>query len=211
MATTGRSESRLFVRNSTGLVRSASAVDATIFNAVISAPIGSTLAWSIFFTLVAFPVADPVGVLIITAIINIPVLIMFALLGASMPRVGGDYVWVSRILNPPLALISNLCMIMGGLLGAAYFAKFFSVFALGPALVAGGSLAHNNTLISWGNSFQTDKAWILAGALVMVTLQTYIPNIAIRNAPFCQRNGAFLIAMFGMIVAFIVLAFASKG
>ena len=62
MATTDRSSgSRLFVRNSTGLVRSASAVDATIFNAVISAPIGSTLAWSIFFTLVAFPGADPVG------------------------------------------------------------------------------------------------------------------------------------------------------
>src|SRR5215470_4458813 len=131
MATTGRSESRLFVRNSTGLVRSASAVDATIFNAVISAPIGSTLAWSIFFTLVAFPGADPVGVLVITLIINIPVLIMFALLGSSMPRVGGDYVWVSRVLSPPLALISNLCMIMGGLLGAAYFAKFFSIFALG--------------------------------------------------------------------------------
>jgi hypothetical protein len=88
MATTG-STSRLFVRNSTGLVRTASALDATIFNAVISAPIGSTLAWSIFFTLVAFPGADPIGVLIIAGIINIPVLIMFALLGASMPRVGG--------------------------------------------------------------------------------------------------------------------------
>ena len=61
MTTTGRSESRLFVRNSAGLVRSASAVDATIFIAVISAPVGSTLAWSIFFTLVAFPGADPVG------------------------------------------------------------------------------------------------------------------------------------------------------
>src|SRR6201994_5086982 len=212
MATTDRpsGNSRLFVRNSTGLVRSASAVDATIFNAVISAPVGSTLAWSIFFTLVAFPGADPVGVLIIAAIINIPVLIMFALLGASMPRVGGDYVWVSRILNPPLALISNLCMIMGGLLGAAYFAKFFSVFALGPALVAGGSLAHNNTLISWGTSFQTDKAWILAGALVMVALQTYI-LIRGTKSTFRWQNGAFLIAMAGMIVTLLVLAFATKG
>src|ERR1700753_244523 len=172
MATTGRSESRLFVRNSTGLVRSASAVDATIFNAVISAPIGSTLAWSIFFTLVAFPGANPIGVLVIAGIINIPVLIMFALLGASMPRVGGDYVWVSPVLSPPLALISNLCMIMGGLLGAAYFAKFFSVFALGPALVAGGSLAHNNTLISWGSSFETNHAWMIGAALFMVVLQT---------------------------------------
>jgi amino acid transporter len=209
MATVDRSESRLFVRNSTGLVRSASAVDATIFNAVISAPIGSTLAWSIFFTLVAFPGADPVGVLIITAIINIPVLIMFALLGASMPRVGGDYVWVSRVLSPPLALISNLCMIMGGLLGAAYFAKFFSIFALGPALVAGGSLAHNHTLISWGTSFETNKGWILAGALVMVALQTYI-LIRGTKSTFRWQNGAFLIGMFGMIVAFIVLGVATR-
>ncbi len=198
------------MRNSTGLVRSASAVDATIFNAVISAPIGSTLAWSIFFTLVAFPGADPVGVLILAVVINIPVLIMFALLGASMPRVGGDYVWVSRILNPPLALISNLCMIMGGLLGAAYFAKFFSVFALGPALVAGGSLFHNNSMVSWGTSFQTDKAWILAGALVMVALQTYI-LIRGTKSTFRWQNGAFLIAMAGMIVTLLVLAFATKG
>ncbi len=99
---TGTRAGNLFVRNSTGLVRAASAVDATIFNAVISAPVGSTIAYSIFFTLVAFPGADVAGVLGITLIINIPVLIMFALLAASMPRVGGDYVWVSRVLSPPL-------------------------------------------------------------------------------------------------------------
>jgi amino acid transporter len=209
MATVDRSESRLFVRNSTGLVRSASAVDATIFNAVISAPIGSTLAWSIFFTLVAFPGANPVGVLVITLIINIPVLVMFALLGASMPRVGGDYIWVSRTLSPPLALISNLCMIMGGLLGAAYFAKFFSIFALGPALVAGGSLAHNHTLISWGSSFETNKGWILAGALIMVALQTFI-LIRGTKSTFRWQNGAFLIGMLGMVVTFIVLGVASR-
>jgi basic amino acid/polyamine antiporter, APA family len=209
MATTG-SSSRLFVRNSTGLVRTASALDATIFNAVISAPIGSTLAWSIFFTLVAFPGADPIGVLVIAGIINIPVLIMFALLGASMPRVGGDYVWVSRVLSPPLALISNLCMIMGGLLGAAYFAKFFSVFALGPALVAGGSLAHNNTLISWGSSFETNHAWMICAALFMVLLQTVILAFGTK-ATFRWQNGAFLIAMVGIVVAFITLAVASRG
>src|SRR5580693_8892562 len=189
MATTG-STGRVFVRNSTGLVRTASALDATIFNAVISAPIGSTLAWSIFFTLVAFPGADPVGVLVITLIINIPVLIMFALLGASMPRVGGDYVWVSRVLSPPLALISNFCMIMGGLLGAAYFAKFFSVFAVGPVLVALGSFASNNTLINWGTSFQTNNSWILGASLFMVALQTVI-LIAGTRATFRWQNGAF--------------------
>ena len=100
--------SRLFVRNSTGLVREASALDATIFNAAISAPVGSTIAYSIFFTLAAFPGADVIGVLALSVLLNIPILIMFALMAASMPRVGGDYVWVSRILSPPLGLISNV-------------------------------------------------------------------------------------------------------
>src|SRR3982074_1324864 len=96
VATPSAPGSRLFVRNSTGLVREASAVDATMCNAVISAPIGSTLAYSIFFTLAAFPGADVAGALIIAAIIHVPVLIMFALLAASMPRGGAHYVWGRR-------------------------------------------------------------------------------------------------------------------
>jgi APA family basic amino acid/polyamine antiporter len=204
------SASRLFVRNSTGLVRSASAVDATIFNAVISAPVGSTIAYSIFFALVAFPGADVVGVLILVAIINIPVLIMFALLGASMPRVGGDYVWVSRVLSPPLALVSNLCMIMGGLLGAAFFAKFFSVLALGPVLAALGEIFNNTHFIDWGNAFQTNNSWILGASLFMVALQTLI-LISGTKATFRWQNYSFLIAMAGTIVAFIVLLIGSQG
>ena len=147
--------------------------------------------------------------LLLTVIINIPILIMFALLASAMPRVGGDYVWVSRILWPPLALISNLCMILGGLLGAAYFAKFFSVFALGPALVAGGSLAHNNTLSSWGGSFSTDQTWILIASLVMVPLQTVI-LIRGSKSTFRWQNGSFAIAMIGTLVAFIVLLSAAR-
>ncbi len=207
--TVGSRTGNLFVRNSTGLVREASAVDATIFNAVISAPIGSTIAYSIFFTLVAFPGASTSGVLLITLIINIPVLIMFALLAASMPRVGGDYVWVSRVLSPPLALISNVAMIFGGLFGAAFFAKFFAVFALGPALVAMGVLFHNNSFVSWGSSFQTNTTWILIAALAIVALQTLI-LIRGTKSTFRWQNGAFIIAMLGTFIAFIVLAVGSK-
>jgi basic amino acid/polyamine antiporter, APA family len=210
VATIGRTPSgKLFVRNSTGLVREASAVDATIFNAVISAPIGSTLAYSIFFTLAAFPGADVAGVLLLTAIINIPILIMFALLASAMPRVGGDYVWVSRVLAPPLALISNIAMIFGGIFGAAFFAKFFALFALGPILAALGVLANNSTLISWGTNFQTNNAYILVAALAMVALQTWI-LIRGTKTTFRWQNGAFLIAMLGMILAFIVLIFGNQ-
>jgi APA family basic amino acid/polyamine antiporter len=201
--------SQMFVRNSTGLVREASALDATIFNAVISAPIGSTLAYSIFFTLVAFPGANVAGVLVIAGIINIPILIMFALLASSMPRVGGDYVWVSRVLKPPLALISNVSMIFGGLFGAAYFAKFFAVFGLSPVFVALGSIFHNGTLVRWGSSFGTNKVWILIAALAIVVLQTVI-LIRGSRATFRWQNGFFIVAMLGILLAFVILLFGSK-
>ncbi len=51
----GAANQELFVRSSTGLVREASAIDAAIFNAVFSAPVGATLAWGVFFALAAFP------------------------------------------------------------------------------------------------------------------------------------------------------------
>ncbi len=196
--------SKLFVRNSTGLVREASALDATIFNAAISAPVGSTIAYSVFFTLAAFPGADVIGVLALTVVLNIPILIMFALMAASMPRVGGDYVWVSRILSPPLGLISNVAMIFGGLAGAAFFAKFFSVFALGPVLSSLGILASNSTLTDWGTAFQSNQLWILVASLAIVALQA---GILIRGtkSTFRWQNGFFIIAMAGTLLAFLVL------
>src|SRR5580692_736993 len=98
---------QLFLRNSTGLVREASAFDAMIFNAVFSAPVGAALAWGVFFALSAFPGADLVTATLISLVINIPIVIMMSLMASSMPRTGGDYVWVSRILSPPLATVSN--------------------------------------------------------------------------------------------------------
>src|SRR5919204_6011808 len=150
-------EKQLFVRNSTGLVREASAVDATIYNAVFSAPVGATLAWGVFFALSAFPGADLVWATIISFFLNVPVLIMMALLASSMPRTGGDYVWVSRILSPPLATVSNFGAAFSALIGAPFWARYFPVFALGPILATLGVVFDKPGLVDWGDKFQTDK------------------------------------------------------
>ena len=119
----GPPNQELFVRQSTGLVREASAIDAAIFNAVFSAPVGATLAWGVFFALAAFPGSDLVTATLIAFVLNIPVLIMMSLLAASMPRTGGDYVWVSRILSPPLAVVSNFGAAFSALIGATFWAR----------------------------------------------------------------------------------------
>ena len=100
----GSGGSQLFVRQSTGLVREASALDAAIFNAVFSAPVGATLAFGLFWASARSRRRTSSAATLIAFVLNIPVLIMMALLASSMPRTGGDYVWVSRILSPPLAV-----------------------------------------------------------------------------------------------------------
>ncbi|MCU0505515.1 MAG: amino acid permease [Chloroflexi bacterium] len=204
MAVQPDGKSQLFVRQSTGLVREASALDATIFNAVFSAPVGATLAWGIFAALSMFPGADLVTATIIAGIINIPVLIMMALLASSMPRTGGDYVWVSRILSPPLALISNFAAALSATIGATYWARYFPVFALGPILVTLGITFDNQDLITWGTNFQTDSTWIFAGAMVMVILMGLILTAGLRMT-FAWQNTFWIIASVGTFIAFAVL------
>jgi APA family basic amino acid/polyamine antiporter len=208
MATSAPDDSQLFVRQSTGLVREASALDATIYNAVFSAPVGATLAWGVFFALSAFPGADLVWATIIAFVLNVPILIMMALLASSMPRTGGDYVWVSRILSPPLATISNFGAALSALIGATFWARYFPVFALGPILVTLGVTLDNSTLVDWGNTFQSDKLWIFIGGFAMIALMTAIHIGGIRTT-FRWQNTFWIIASVGTFLAFLVLLFGS--
>src|SRR5499427_5001972 len=207
-AGTGRQQ-QLFVRKSTGLVREASAFDAMVFNAVFSAPVGATLAWGVFFALSAFPGADLVTATLISLVINIPIVIMMALLASSMPRTGGDYVWVSRILRPPAATVSNFGAAFSAMIGATFWARYFPVFALGPVLVTLGIFFKNNTLIDWGTRFQTENWWIFWGAMVMVVLLTLI-LVAGTKTTLRTMNVFWIIASIGTFIAFIVLLFGSS-
>jgi amino acid transporter len=200
--------SQLFVRQSTGLVREASALDATIFNAVFSAPVGATLAWGVFFALAAFPGADLVTATLASFVLNVPVLIMMALLASSMPRTGGDYVWVSRILSPPLALVSNFGAALSAMIGATFWARYFPVFALGPILVTLGVTFDNQGLIDVGTKFQTEPAFIFAGGLFMVVVMTAI-LISGTKTTFRWQNAFWITAMAGTFLAFIVLVLGS--
>ena len=200
---------QLFVRKSTGLVREASAFDAMVFNAVFSAPVGATLAWGVFFALSLFPGADLVTATLISFVINVPIVVMMALMASSMPRTGGDYVWVSRILSPPLATVSNFGAAFSAMIGATFWARYFPVFALGPTLVTFGIFFHNSSLIAWGDRFQTDHVWIFLGGLFMILLMTAL-LIAGTKMTFRWQNTFWIIASAGTFLAFIVLAFGSS-
>ncbi|HLI05667.1 MAG TPA: APC family permease [Ktedonobacteraceae bacterium] len=98
-----------FVRNATGLVRELSPFDA--FNLVFSAvliPVGITQVLS--FAPTFWPGAN----VLLSFLFSIPLVLCFGLVylffTVAMPRSGGDYVWVSRVLGPGIGFLTNLSL-----------------------------------------------------------------------------------------------------
>lgn len=102
-----QSTSSLFLRNATGLVRELSSFDAfNIAFAAVLVPIG-------FMNVMGFaPQFWPRANLFFSFLLAAPLLACFGLVylyfTVIMPRSGGDYVWLSRTMNPGVAFVVNL-------------------------------------------------------------------------------------------------------
>ncbi len=205
--------SSLYVRQSSGLVREASVVDAIIFNAVFSAPVGATLAFGIFYALGSFPGADIVQALLIAFVVNIPVVIMMSMMASAMPRTGGDYVWISRILHPSVAVFSNFAAAVSALIGAAFWARSFAVLALGPALAVLGAVTQNNALINAGNAVSgsdaTGQWWTFGLGLLLIVILAIAMSAGTKTS-FRVQNVCWIIATVGTFLAFIALLISSN-
>ncbi|HVB74015.1 MAG TPA: amino acid permease [Ktedonobacteraceae bacterium] len=207
------SSSSLYVRQSSGLVREASVLDAIIFNAVFSAPVGATLAFGIFYALGSFPGADIVVALLIAFAVNIPVCIMMSMMASAMPRTGGDYVWISRILHPAVAVFSNFSAAISALIGAAFWARSFAVLALGPALAVLGAVTNNSGLINAGNAVgggdATGQWWTFGLGLALIIILAVAMSSGTKAA-FRVQNICWIIASLGTFLAFIALLISSN-
>src|SRR5947209_9068183 len=211
--TSPSSSSSLYVRQSSGLVREASLLDAIIFHAVFSAPVGATLAFSIFYALGLFPGADLVVALLIAFVVNIPVCIMMSMMASAMPRTGGDYVWISRILHPAVAVFSNFSAAISALIGAAFWARSFAVLAVGPTLAVLGAVTSNSNLINAGNAVSgsgaTGQWWTFGLGLLLIIILAAAMSSGTKWS-FRVQNTCWIIASIGTFLAFVALIIASR-
>lgn len=203
------SSDTLFVRNATGLVRGLSQRDNLVLAALAGAP-AIYLATGVFFSLSGLPG----GNLYIGALLTIPLMIAFSgsfgLLTAAIPRSGGDYTLVGRILTPGLGLISSFCMLIGGCgLSGAYLGRLAATFAVGPSLQTIGVVAHSELIVGWGNSVIAGKIWWF----VMGTLM-YLSGAAAHWAGHrWVRRGiyaGFFGSSAGLVLASLIALFTSR-
>ena len=133
----------VFLRKATGLVREVSLIDALIMNTL-----GMNVAVGAVFLFLQAPANFPNGNMLVAVVIG-TLLMAFTLLwvysefAAAMPRSGGDYVFVSRALNPFLGWLlswsQGLWLIFFWIGFNAWFALIFAVpTALSTISVATG-------------------------------------------------------------------------
>lgn len=92
----------IFVRKATGLVRVWSLLDAFAFNAGVHPMALSAYAFSLA---VFWPEASLVPAIILGLIFTSVQCVVYSMLVSTMPRAGGEYLWISRILNPAIGYV----------------------------------------------------------------------------------------------------------
>ena len=191
--------SGLFARNATGLVRGVSQRSSFVINFIPGHPT-QALAAGFFFVFALFPGGSYLVGLALTIPLVLAIAYSFGLLTAMIPRSGGDYMIVSRVIHPVVGLISSFCMTLAGLLSNAFFAVAFVTIGLGPGLVSLGLLERSQALITAGTTIQSDNYWKFGIGAAMILLSAVFLvggwrwSLRIQNTLFWVVTGGLILA-----------------
>jgi APA family basic amino acid/polyamine antiporter len=164
-----RAQGAPYVRKSSGLVRDVPFLDMFLMNASSSNPVGIAVAYGIFFAMATFPRCNLLLAIVIALVLGVFVWVTFALVSATLPRVGGDYLYGSRLLHPIIGMGSNLATYVGSVLAAGTAAFFVASVAVGPAMTIIGVVTGNTWWVTAGTNVSTGwPAFAIAGGTLAV-------------------------------------------
>ena len=204
-STAGEARTGLFTRQATGLLREIGTIDAFLLN----------IFWiNLFVGILIYTQAPAIfpgtsmwlGFLITTVVLVIPTLV-YAFLAAAMPRAGGDYVYISRVLHPLLGFVCGFGFTIMLPLFIAIFAALMSIQCISSFLTTVGTVAESPTMVSWGTGVTTDH-WRFAIGGAVVILVTLLNYFGIKPMMHMVR-AFFVVAMIGIVIAIVLLATTS--
>ena len=187
----------VFVRDATGLVRSLSFFDAFFSNlAVIN--IASALTFPVLLIAFSFPGASiPLSILITL----FPILVynlLYSSFSKMMPRSGGDYVFISRGLNPIFGFAANFSFVMWNVFWIAVYSNWVSTIGLGPLFYTLGLESNADSLVALGGQLATPLYGFLVGSLVILVI-TVASIISTKNVMKLQ-NALVFVGIAGVII-----------
>src|SRR3954451_16919388 len=153
-------KSGLFARTPPGLVRGVPPRSSLIINFIPGHPT-QTMAAILLFALAVGPGGTPFLALLFVVPMSLAFAYSFGLLTQMIPRSGGDYMLVSRVIHPSVGYVSVFAMTMAGVLSTAFFGLAVVLSGISPLCVAVGLIGHHPGLVSWGNHVASSHGWLL--------------------------------------------------
>ncbi len=198
---------RLFTRQATGLVREAGVWSTLVYN-INFISIGLMMMFVIQLEPSFYPGGSMIGSYLLALLLVLPTSLAFSMLAAAMPRSGGDYVYVSRILGPRLGMMSSWINTIWWFIYGGVPSAFFARFGLGPLCRSVGLTTGNHALLDLGNWFVTPEGTFITGALLIAALVAVF-SLGL-NVYFRIQNVLFVIAIAGLALTAIVLLTTSS-
>ncbi|MDQ3890004.1 MAG: APC family permease [Actinomycetota bacterium] len=193
-------EQGLFARTATGLVRGWAVRDAFIY-AFFSINL-ITLGLFIFSYAVFIPDGSLLWAVVLSGAYLILQVITYASLIAVMPRAGGDYVWISRILGGGLGFVLAVCgwwFILWH--WVPIYANILNVEIFVPlGLIVGAD--------GWASFFSEPKGLFLSSIIVAI-LASIVISLGMRTYARIQKF-CFYGGLIGLLFMFVLLLVNSK-
>src|SRR5437762_7267247 len=193
-------ERSLFVRKATGLVRGWSVQDAFIY-ATFSINL-ITLGLYIFADAPFIPKGSLLLAVILSGAYLVFQTIVYAALIAVMPRAGGDYVWVSRVIGGGLGFVLAVC--------GWWFINWHWVPIYANILVK-EFFQPLAAIVGWarGVSFWRESKGIFTASVITAFLAALFISLGMRQYAKLQKF-CFYGGVVGLLIVFGLLLFHSK-
>lgn len=157
----------LFVRRASGLVRTVGPF--TAFMIVFTHTVGGGIHRLSVIAAYQHPAAFiPYSFLITGLALAIPTALVYTMLGAMMPRTGGDYIFISRGLNPTVGFLASWGFWFTEVLSYGIIAWYSIDFFVGAATAAGIALRDEGLLATAQWMATTEGHWILGILFVLI-------------------------------------------
>ncbi|MEO8687294.1 MAG: APC family permease [Solirubrobacteraceae bacterium] len=192
----------LFLRRSSGLVREFGGKDVFVFN-TIGYALGLVLGIIPLLMAGAVPEANVLLTVALGTVLTVANAMTYAYLSAAMPRSGGEYVYLGRVVHPAAGFTANWGFQWSQLLGLGLYASFTVNFGIAVAFLTLGNVLDSAGLVSAGENVSGDWWTFGLGTAMIVSVLVVLsmgPRVVRR-----VLNVLFIPAIIGSFVTLLVL------
>ena len=195
-------EKTVFARKTSGLVKDLGAFESFSINLI---SLGPGPAFGLFLIILIFVSGtNLMQATLLAALIAIPIILTYTLIGIEMPRSGGEYVYASRQLHPFFGILSAFGRVLNVIIYAAVLPYWFSTLSVGPSLAVWGAFTNNMTLLNEGNNislFIGNPLYITIIGILVTLVAMLLWTVMKPRVAFQVFSALLILELFGILVS----------